>query len=261
MTRHSAAGRPLYQDYVDELRGIVGTLGEDHFAARQLLELHAEAARRESPVILELGVDFGQSTRIFLNAIDGKPGAQLISVDIRDCANAAESSQWSFLQADSGDAENVVGLRPVLRQGIDILYVDSLHTAEHVLKEVGGFYPYLNKDAVIFLDDIDSFPYMRGQRKDNVGKEIANRAIDRLVERIFLSNINELELTVHRGSTGLARLDKRSPRGAAFTQPRTFPERHSKRLWTLIYRVFGLKTYKHHKAGAKSLLVDPAKFN
>ncbi len=147
------------------------------------------------------------------------------SVDILDCARAAESPQWTFLQADSGEAEAVVARAPILRQGIDILYVDSLHTAAHVLKEVGGFYPYLNAGAVIFLDDIDSFPYMRGQRKDNVGKEIANRAIDRLVERIFLSNIAELELTVHRGSTGLARLDKRSPRGAPFTPPRHFPAR------------------------------------
>lgn len=261
MARHGAQGAPLYQDYVDRLRAIVGTLGEDHFGARQLLELHAEAARRASATILELGVDFGQSTRVFLNAIDGKPGCRLISVDIRDCAKAAASDQWTFVQADSGEAERIVALQPVLQQGIDILYVDSLHTAEHVLKEVAGFYPYLNKGAVIFLDDIDSFPYMRGQRKDNVGKEIANRAIDRLVERIFLSNIAELELTVHRGSTGLARLDKRSDRGAPFTLPRIFRPRHSKRLWMLIYRVFGLKTYKHHKAGAGSLLVDPAKFN
>lgn len=260
MTRPDETSRP-YQPYVDELRSIVGKLGEDHFSARQLLELHAEAAGRPAPVILELGVDFGQSTRIFLNAIHGKPGAQLVSVDILDCSRAAVSDQWTFLQADSGEAEAVVARAPVLRQGIDILYVDSLHTAEHVLKEVGGFYPYLNKGAVIFLDDIDSFPYMRGQRKDNVGKEIANRAIDRLVERIFLSNIAELELTVHRGSTGLARLDKRSPRGAPFTPPRHFPARHSKRLWTLIYRVLGLKTYKHHKAREQSLLVDPAKFN
>jgi predicted O-methyltransferase YrrM len=261
MTRHDAEKRRIYQDYVDELRSIVGTLGEDHFAARQLLELHAEAARRDSVTILELGVDFGQSTRIFLNAIDGKPQARLISVDIRDCAKAAASDQWTFIQADSGDAGQVIAAAPVLREGIDILYVDSLHTAEHVLKEVGGFYPYLNKGAVIFLDDIDSFPYMRGQRKDNVGKEIANRAIDRLVERIFLSNIAELDLTVHRGSTGLARLDKRSDRGAPFTLPRVYRPRHSKRLWTLIYRIFGLKTYKHHKAGAKSLVLDPAKFN
>lgn len=252
---------PLYQAYVDELRSIVGRLGEDHFSARQLLELHAEATRRDRVTILELGVDFGQSTRIFLNAIDGKPDSRLISVDIRDCARAAASDQWTFVQADSGDAEAIVARQPILRQGIDILYVDSLHTAEHVLKEVGGFYPYLNKGAVIFLDDIDSFPYMRGQRKDNVGKEIANRAIDRLVERIFLSNIAELELTVHRGSTGLARLDKRSERGASLTPPRHFPARHSKRLWTLIYRLFGLKTYKHHKAREQSLLVDPAKFN
>lgn len=261
MTRHHANSRPLYHAYIDDLRSILGTPGEDHLAARQLLELHAEAAGRDAVTILELGVAQGQSTRVFLNAIDGKPDSRLISVDIRDCATAAASHQWTFIRADSADAEHVVALQPVLRQGIDILYVDSLHTADHVLKEVRGFYPYLNKGAVVFLDDIDSFPYMRGQRKDNVGKEIANRSIDRLVERIFLSNIKELDLTVFRGSTGLARLDKRSPRGAPFTPPGTYRARHSRRLWTLIYRLLGRKTYKHHKAGAKSLFLDPAKYN
>ena len=82
-----------------------------------------------------------------------------------------------------------------------------------MLKEVGGFYPYLNKGAVVFLDDIDSFPYMRGQRKDNVDKEIANRSMDRLVERIFCRTSRSWTSPSFRGSTGLARLDKRSPRG------------------------------------------------
>ena len=261
MTRHSTQFDRMYQAYVDDLRSIASTPGEDHFAARQLLELHAEAAGRRAPTILELGVARGQSTHAFLNAIDGKPGARLISVDINDCSSAAASDQWTFVQADLGDAEHVVALQPVLRQGIDILYVDSLHTAEHVLKEVAGFYPYLNKGAVVFLDDVDSFPYMRGQRKDNVGKEISNRAIDRLVERIFQSNIADLDLTVYRGSTGLARFDKRSPRGAPFTQPGILRARHSKWLWSLIYRILGRKTYKHHKAGTKSLFLDPAKYN
>ena len=35
--------------------------------------MHSEIASRKSPVVLELGVDRGQSTKVFLNAINNKP--------------------------------------------------------------------------------------------------------------------------------------------------------------------------------------------
>ncbi len=260
MTLYSPQVARPYQAYIDELQSLSSAPGDARFAARQLLELHAEAAGRAAPTILELGVGSGQSTRAFLNAIAGKPAARLISVDIEDCSGAAASHQWTFVQGDSGDAADVLARQPVLRQGIDILYVDSLHKAEHVLKEVGGYYPYLNAGAVVFLDDVDSFPYMFGQRKDNVAKEIDNRAIDRLVERIFWANRGDLDLTLFRGSTGLARLDKCSPRGAPFLQPLPCRERQSRWAWRLLYRILGRQSYKHHKAGASSLVLDPGKY-
>ena len=58
----------------------------------------SEVVSRISPVILELGVDRGQSTKIFLNAIDGKDDAKLISVDIRDCSKAVDDKNWEFVQ-------------------------------------------------------------------------------------------------------------------------------------------------------------------
>ena len=68
--------------------------------------------------------------------------------------------------------------------------------------------PFFKKGGVIFFDDIDSNPYLKGQRKDNVGIEISNRKILELIESIFISNIDIIDLTLIKGSTGLARIDK-----------------------------------------------------
>ena len=51
---------------------------------------------------------------------------------------------------------------------------------------------------------------MKNQRKDNVGIEIANREIYELIESVFNSNFHQLNFSLVRGSTGLARLDKLS---------------------------------------------------
>ena len=52
-----------------------------------------DAFQRENPIIVELGVERGASTKIFLNAIANKPSASLISIDIEDCSSAASSEK------------------------------------------------------------------------------------------------------------------------------------------------------------------------
>ena len=215
----------LYKDYIEELTKKVESKSElsskngQYFVAKQLLELHADASQRENPIILELGVDRGASTKIFLNAIDNKPSASLISVDIEDCSNAASSSNWIFIKSDSTNIDVILDEAPIIKErGIDLLYVDSTHSAKHVQKEVEVFYPFLNKGASIFFDDCDYFPYMRNQRKDNAAIEFGLRKIKILIEDIFRSNLGDVELCMHYGSTGLARLIKTSEQGEPLKQ-------------------------------------------
>ena len=44
--------------------------------------------------------------RKFLNAIDEKPDAKLISIDIEDCSNSVKSDRWEFVQQDSSDIDS-----------------------------------------------------------------------------------------------------------------------------------------------------------
>ena len=141
----------LYGNYIKDLKAYSKKENEVRFVAAQLLQMHAEISSRESPIILELGVDRGQSTKVFLNAIDNKPSSRLISVDIRDCSNVSSSNLWTFIKMDSSNVEGIIKKAPILKKGIDVLYVDSLHTPEHVSKEVYGWFPFLKKRWGYFL--------------------------------------------------------------------------------------------------------------
>ena len=49
-----------------------------------------------NPVILELGVNRGRSTKRFLDHINFN-GGKLFSIDIKDCSQAIENKNWNFL--------------------------------------------------------------------------------------------------------------------------------------------------------------------
>lgn len=138
----------MFQQYIDDLQGYASAQNESRFAAQQLLCLHHDAIKRQDPIILELGVDRGQSTKVFLNAIRHGLNSHLVSVDIRDCSDITDFERWTFVKSDSADVHTVIQQAPVLKNGIDIIYVDSLHTAEHVYKEIYGYFPYLKRGGV-----------------------------------------------------------------------------------------------------------------
>ncbi len=249
-----------FQEYINVLKDFSHKENETRFAARQLLELHEEVSRRSSPTILELGVDRGQSTKVFLNAILPKPNANLVSVDIRDCSNISNSKQWKFIQIDSTNVEKIIEYAPILRKGIDVIYIDSLHTPQHVYKEIYGWFPYLKKGGMIFLDDVDSGPYLEGQRKDNISIEISNRKIHQLIEAIFNSNLNIIDLSFMRGSTGLAKICKVSSKKEPLNDPIFLKQRYNIFLWKIKNIFFRRRQYKHSKVSNKSFLIDVTKY-
>ncbi|MDB2591532.1 class I SAM-dependent methyltransferase [Candidatus Pelagibacter bacterium] len=247
----------IYEKYLSTLKSHANKQSELRFAANQLLEMHAEAMSRTNPIIVELGVDKGQSTRIFLNAISEKSNSRLISVDIRDCKDAVKSDKWEFVQQNSVDVDLLLSKKPILKNGIDILYVDSLHTESHVLKEIYGFFEYIKPNGLIFFDDIDSGPYMSGQRKDSINTEIDNRKIFNLLEAIFRANYSSIDFSIHRGSTGLAKFKKRSALGDKLKDPIYIGNRRLRLFWRFLEIINLKKSYRHNNDTNDSFLINP----
>jgi len=181
-------------------------------AAAQLMFMYRKVMEKSNPVILELGTAKGTSTTVFLQACEEKDG-RLVSVDIEDCSDISDSSRWQFVQADSTDVNLILKEAPLLKNGIDILYIDSLHTRGHVEKELTGWYPYLKEQSWIFFDDVDSNPYRKGNRKDNFKAEVAWDSIHEYVKEFYYANEDSIQLNIFYGSTGLASMYKLSSKG------------------------------------------------
>ena len=104
----------LYKNYINDLKAYSKIENEARFVASQLLQMHGEVSSRKSATVLELGVDRGQSTKVFLNAIHNKPLSHLISVDIRDCSNVSDSNLWTFLKMDSTNIAAIINAALIL---------------------------------------------------------------------------------------------------------------------------------------------------
>ncbi len=246
----------IYEKYLHTLRLYSQKQSEARFVANQLLEMHKEASKRDRPIILELGVDKGQSTRVFLNAINDKANAKLISIDIKDCKEAVKSENWEFIQQDSIDIDSLLSKKPFLKDGIDILYVDSLHTQSHVLKEVYTYFEYIKPNGVIYFDDIDSGPYMNGQRKDSINTEINNRDIFNLLEAIFRANYSSIDFSIVKGSTGLGKFVKHSDLGDKLNPPLFIKKRQFRLFWRILEFLKLKKVYRHNNETNDSFLID-----
>ncbi|MCC5974540.1 MAG: class I SAM-dependent methyltransferase [Rubellimicrobium sp.] len=240
---------------VQELEVISSCGGEQRIVAQKLLHIHYFAISRPGGVFLELGTDRGQATNVILEACR-EVGGELVSVDLRDCSSAASDDEWKFIKCSSTNKEMILAGAPNLSQGIDMVYVDSAHVADHVRQEINVWMPLLKVGGRMYFDDIDAGPYMRGARKDSVFSEIANRSILNVVQSYFRKNIDHLSLTVMYGSTGLAWIDKLGDISSnhALNASDVLTERRFSFPYRVLKRVGVYKPYRNKGDGSDFLL-------
>lgn len=178
------------------------------------VEIYKSLVDRRDQLILECGVNRGSSTSIF-TAISEQNNSICYSIDILDCSDVVKSDRWSFFQSDDTDVKRILSRFPKIQTlGIDILYIDSEHTASHVEKVLYAWYPYLNKNSLIFVDDIDSYIYKKGSKKDNIFNEINWEEINKFTVDFARSNRSDVSLVHYFTKTGLAKMHKFSDKGS-----------------------------------------------
>ena len=97
-----------------------------------------------NPVILELGVNRGRSTKRFLDHINFN-GGKLFSIDIKDCSQAIENKNWNFFQCNDLHTDKILEKFPDLKNGIDVLFIDSYHDPNHVRNLLFNWFYYVKK--------------------------------------------------------------------------------------------------------------------
>ena len=108
-------------------------------------------------------MDKGWSTGVLAHAVE-RNGGSLISLDIRDCSDAIEADCWTFLQIDDTKQERILREAPILKQGIDLIFIDSLHAARHVTRLLELWYPLVRQGGWIAFHDVASLELPRSSR-------------------------------------------------------------------------------------------------
>ena len=167
----------------------------------------------KNPIIVELGVaDTALSTKNFLNYVC-KNGGKLYSIDIQDFSKIINnkdfeninSTKWNFLQSNDLDLDKILKNFPSISDGIDVLYVDSLHDPTHIEKTLIKWFKYVNKFGYIFFDDTESRVY-REQKALFIS--IGNDGMDDVIKKFYYRNSNLIKYTKYFIDTGLSEFYK-----------------------------------------------------
>ena len=158
----------------------------------------------QEPIILELGVQKGRSTKRFLELCN-KNNGKLFSVDLDDCSNVSKDKRWKFFQTRDDNFEFIKSQIP---NKIDVLFIDTLHEANHVKKLIYEYYPLLRSNGYIFIDDISHLPYLKRKNRNNFYCEINNKETFDTILSIYSENDKNFELNFSFFSSGLAVIKK-----------------------------------------------------
>jgi predicted O-methyltransferase YrrM len=159
----------------------------------------------KSPIILELGVQNGTSTKKFIDICNNQNG-YLYSVDIEDCSSVSSDKNWTFIKSRDDNFELIKSKIP---EKIDILYIDSLHEAKHVSNIIYGYYNMIKVGGMIFIDDISHLPYVKNGIRNNFYCEINNQETFKALLEIYFSNYKNFDLDFNFESSGIAIIKKK----------------------------------------------------
>ena len=156
--------------------------------------------------ILELGVQKGRSTLKFLD-ICKKNNGKLFSVDVDDCSNVTNDNSWTFIKSRD---DNFINIKKIIKEKIDVLFIDTIHEANHVIKIIEGYYDIIKKDGYIFIDDISHLPYLINSSRNNFYCEINNKETFKKILEIYNSNVRNFDLSFSFIASGLAIIRKKN---------------------------------------------------
>ena len=140
--------------------------------------------------ILEFGVDKGISTALFLEFCNKRNG-KLYSVDTIDYSKHFSDKNWKFINCRDDDYKKV---NKIVNFPVDIIFLDTEHTAKHVEKIFFNYYKSLRKGGLFIIDDISWLPYLRNKKRDN--EWIENNNKETFFKIIDILNSNKENITV-----------------------------------------------------------------
>lgn len=176
-----------------------------HRKIKQLIEKTFIKNNLKKLKILEFGVDKGISTSLFLKYCE-KTNSKLYSVDIIDYSKLFKNLRWKFLKSRD---DNKVKVNKFVNSPLDVIFLDTEHTAKHVEKIFYMYFDKLKINGLFIIDDISWLPYIKNAWRDNEWIENNNKeTFFRLIE-IYNSNQKSLQISFQFDHSGLAIIQKK----------------------------------------------------
>ena len=113
--------------------------------------------------ILEFGVRKGISTRLFLDHAN-KTNCKLYSVDNVDYSTMLDDKNWKFIKDRDDNFDNI---KKQIPSEFSLIYLDTLHEAEHVKKIIYNYFNLLTQNGTFIIDDISHLPYLKNSKRTN----------------------------------------------------------------------------------------------
>ena len=158
----------------------------------------------EEPKIFEMGVHAGISTKKFIDICIQNKG-NLYSVDINDYSKVSSESRWKFINTRD---DNLQEIRKIVPKDLDLIFLDTLHEADHVEKIFYMYFEFLKIGGYFVIDDISFLPYTLEKKTNNFYCEINNKETFNRILEIYNSNVDNFELNFSFLSSGLAIIKK-----------------------------------------------------
>lgn len=91
---------------------------------------------------------------------------------------------------------------------LDVIYLDTIHKADHVQKIFYHYYEKLKINGYFFIDDTSWLPYSKKNDKDDFFKEINNQETFEKLLNVYNSNKENFDLEFSFVGTGIAKINK-----------------------------------------------------
>jgi hypothetical protein len=167
--------------------------------------IYKEISLLKKPSILEFGVsNEALSTEFFLGFCKLNGGI-LYSIDINDYNNKFKSTHWKFIKSRDDNFAFVDKYVPNL---FNIIYLDTLHKADHIEKIFYYYYSKLTVGGYFLIDDISWLPYVKGSEKEQFYMERNHEESFNRILEIFYSNRDNFDLEFSFIGTGVAKINK-----------------------------------------------------
>lgn len=114
--------------------------------------LYHLARQLQPKLVVETGTDRGRSA---VHMAEGCPSARVVSIDIdQACSNQLSAFALPNVEVVTGNSLDPSILHRFNDHSIDILFLDSLHTYEHLRAELAAYLPKVRSGGLVVLDDI-----------------------------------------------------------------------------------------------------------